>query len=137
MLADAVGASGSVLGLESSRTAVDDARRNLADRPQARVELGRVTSAWLAGAQPADLVVLDPPRAGAGPEVVRAVIELAPRAFGYVSCDPATLARVQQDKRDGERLGVSSTPTFFVDGEKVELVEWNDLEEAIAAAVAE
>ena len=44
---------------------------------------------------------------------------------------------MQQDKRDGERLGVSSTPTFFVDGEKVELVQWNDLEEAIAAAVAE
>ncbi len=32
---------------------------------------------------------------------------------------------------------MSSTPTFFVDGEKVELVEWNDLEEAIAAAIDE
>ena len=58
-------------------------------------------------------------------------------AYDAAVADPATLARVQQDKRDGERLGVSSTPTFFVDGEKVELVEWNDLEEAIAAAVAE
>lgn len=74
------------------------------------------------------------------PEVFRAFAEdlgLDLAAYDAAVADPATLARVQQDKRDGERLGVSSTPTFFVDGEKVELVEWNDLEEAIAAAVAE
>ncbi|WP_149083479.1 MULTISPECIES: DsbA family protein [Microbacterium] len=73
------------------------------------------------------------------PEVFRAFADelgLDMAAYDAAVADPATLARVQQDKRDGERLGVSSTPTFFVDGEKVELVEWNDLEEAIAEAVA-
>lgn len=41
---------------------------------------------------PWDVVLLDPPRAGAKP-VAQAVAESAARAVVYVSCDPATLAR--------------------------------------------
>lgn len=39
------------------------------------------------------LVVLDPPRAGAGAEVVRAVAAAGPERVIHVGCDPATLAR--------------------------------------------
>ena len=42
---------------------------------------------------PVDLVVLDPPRSGAGAEVVRAVAASGARAVAYVACDPAALAR--------------------------------------------
>jgi 23S rRNA (uracil1939-C5)-methyltransferase len=40
-----------------------------------------------------DLVVLDPPRAGAGLEVMKRIREWAPGTVIYVSCDPQTLAR--------------------------------------------
>ena len=39
------------------------------------------------------LIVLDPPRAGAGIEACELLVHLAPREIVYVSCDPATLAR--------------------------------------------
>lgn len=40
-----------------------------------------------------DLVVMDPPRAGAGKAVIRSLVELGAPVVRYVSCDPATLAR--------------------------------------------
>jgi 23S rRNA (uracil1939-C5)-methyltransferase len=40
-----------------------------------------------------DLVVMDPPRAGAGKAVIHSLVELGAPVVRYVSCDPATLAR--------------------------------------------
>jgi 23S rRNA (uracil1939-C5)-methyltransferase len=40
-----------------------------------------------------DWIVVDPPRAGLGPDVTKVLGEIAAPAITYVSCDPATLAR--------------------------------------------
>lgn len=71
------------------------------------------------------------------PEVFRAFAEdlgLDMAAYDAAIADPATAARVQADKTDGEKLQVNSTPSFFVDGELLELQEWDDLEQAIEKA---
>ncbi len=41
--------------------------------------------------------MLDPPRSGAGPEVVVALGEARPRAICYVACDAGALARDAKD----------------------------------------
>lgn len=89
-----------VTGVESSRDAVAAARRNLADAgSRARFHAARVDRALAAprgrGALPpsVDLVVLDPPRSGAGRKVVQQIVRRRPRAIAYVACDPAALAR--------------------------------------------
>lgn len=53
---------------------------------------------------PADLVILNPPRAGVAPEVAEALVEEPPRRMIYVSCNPATLARDLDRMRTAFRL---------------------------------
>lgn len=86
-----------VLAVEGERDAVRNARRNLHDLPAVSIEQGRVDrvlhSAARDGLESVDLVVLDPPRTGAGKEVVARIAALSPRRIAYVACDPAALAR--------------------------------------------
>ncbi|MFF3014011.1 class I SAM-dependent RNA methyltransferase [Streptomyces sp. NPDC057939] len=93
-LAERLGETGAVLGIESTKRAVEDARHNLADFPRVRIEQGKVEQILpKTGITECDLVVLDPPRAGAGKQTVRQVAGLTPRRVAYVACDPAALAR--------------------------------------------
>jgi tRNA/tmRNA/rRNA uracil-C5-methylase (TrmA/RlmC/RlmD family) len=93
-LAERVGERGAVLGIESGKRAVEDARHNLQDLDRVRIEQGKVEQVLpRTGITDADLVVLDPPRAGAGHGVVRHLSSLGARRIAYVACDPAALAR--------------------------------------------
>ncbi|MFD7609869.1 class I SAM-dependent RNA methyltransferase [Streptomyces sp. NPDC059828] len=93
-IAQRVGEKGAVLGIESGKRAVEDARHNLQDLPRVRIEQGKVESVLpRTGITEADLVVLDPPRAGAGRSIVEHISGLGARRIAYVACDPAALAR--------------------------------------------
>jgi len=85
-----------VLAVEWSSSAAEDARwaahRNGLEG--VRVVTGDVARALAeAGPGAEERIVLDPPRAGAGPEVVALVADRAPSSIVYVSCDPPTLGR--------------------------------------------
>lgn len=94
VLADQVGPSGEVVLVESSRAAIEDAVANLRDVPQVSFRAGTVEDviAESALARP-DVIVLDPPRKGAGRLVAEAMAARRPDRIVYVACDPAALAR--------------------------------------------
>ena len=93
-IADLVGVTGRVTAVESDRVAAEDARHNLAHLPMVKVERGRVDHVLRRPhLQRADLLVLDPPRSGAGRSVVSLLSRVRARRIVYVACDPAALAR--------------------------------------------
>ncbi|MGH3840363.1 MAG: class I SAM-dependent RNA methyltransferase [Pseudonocardiaceae bacterium] len=93
VLARQVGPTGSVTVVETSRRAAADGAAALADLTHVSFVTGRVEQVLdkLAG-QP-DVVVLDPPRRGAGREVAAAVAGRGPARIVHLACDPAALAR--------------------------------------------
>jgi len=56
-------------------------------------------------------------------------------AYDAAVADPATQQRVEQDRQDGMALGVQGTPTFFLDGEPMQLTSAEDFRAQIDAAV--
>jgi 23S rRNA (uracil1939-C5)-methyltransferase len=86
------------LGVEAADSAVSDGKANARAWALRNVtfyqrNVERVLPRWVERGRTADVVVLDPPRKGAGPIVTASVAKLQPRRIILVSCDPATLAR--------------------------------------------
>jgi tRNA/tmRNA/rRNA uracil-C5-methylase (TrmA/RlmC/RlmD family) len=85
--------TGRVIAVESAAAAAAAARSNLADCDNVSVVTGRVDR-WLSRSRPtADVVVLDPPRKGAGKAVVDGIAATSARRVVHVACDPSSLAR--------------------------------------------
>lgn len=89
---DVVGDSGLIDLIEGSKVATEDARRNFSAFKNVTIATGDVAK-LLPRVSAADVVVLDPPREGAGKDVIALITALKPRAIVYVACDPAALAR--------------------------------------------
>lgn len=88
-----------VRGIDSSRLACDLARSNASAAGLQNIQItcedvaGWMESLRRSSSRSFDLIVLDPSRAGAGPEVMNRSRGCAPEMILYVSCDPQTLAR--------------------------------------------
>ncbi|MET7750875.1 TRAM domain-containing protein [Micromonospora sp. NPDC005367] len=124
-LAGVVGDAGRVTLVEAAEQGVTAARENLRDLPRVEVVAARVETALarrrITG--PVDVVVLDPPRTGAGSRVVRELVAAGPRAIGYVACDPAAFARdVRTFAEAGWRLAAVRGFDLFPMTQHVELV---------------
>jgi tRNA/tmRNA/rRNA uracil-C5-methylase (TrmA/RlmC/RlmD family) len=87
-----VGAGGRIDIVEGSSSATADARRNFAGIENVHIHTGDVARE-IRKFNRADVVVLDPPRTGAGKPVIESLGKIHARAIAYVACDPAALAR--------------------------------------------
>ncbi len=88
---------GAVTAVEANPIACADLGRALAKLGSQHAAVQATTLAFLRQAvlqrERPELLVLDPPRAGAGEEACRLLAQLAPPEIVYLSCDPTTLAR--------------------------------------------
>lgn len=84
-----------VLGVETSAEAVAGARRSAADAGlvDVRFEAGDATAAALGASTPPDLVVVNPPRRGIGPELAGWLEASGVEHVLYSSCHAGSLAR--------------------------------------------
>ncbi len=110
-----------VISVESSPAACEDFAFNAGDRANVELHEGpveEVLPALRTQIPRVDIIIMDPPRAGAGPDVIRELAALEPRRIVYVSSDPATLARdaihlIQAGFRLGEAQPVDLFPQTY------------------------
>ncbi|HLA76829.1 MAG TPA: TRAM domain-containing protein [Vicinamibacteria bacterium] len=85
-----------VVAVEGNAHAAADALANARSAGLSHVQVRRgelLESLRRIPARTEERIVLDPPRTGAGPRVVEAIVRRGPAAVVYVSCDPPTLGR--------------------------------------------
>ena len=84
-----------VFGIEIVREAIDDAKKNARENKIRNAEfiVGDVVKVLPRLETYADVVVVDPPRAGCDKKVLETFAAMKPARIVYVSCNPATLAR--------------------------------------------
>lgn len=79
--------------VEADRSAAQNAKTNLSDFKNVQIVSDRVDR-WIRSAKNKfDVVILDPPRSGAGQNVMQQVCNQTLQKIIYIACDPAALAR--------------------------------------------
>ena len=92
-LGEAVGESGRVVTVDTARDAARAGRAALADLPQVDVVNDSVRRALSAQPEGADVAVLDPPRAGAGREIIDLLAAAGVPRVVHIGCEAASFAR--------------------------------------------
>ena len=110
-------ADAELIAVEGHARAADDARANATAAGLELTVLAEpvhaVTRRAVAGdaaLEPPEVVVLDPPRTGAGERVVKDLLDLAPPTVVYVACDVASLARDARALTEGGYRLTSAQP---------------------------
>jgi 23S rRNA (uracil1939-C5)-methyltransferase len=90
--------AGMLIGIESGWSAIEDAKANallngIGNAEFLADDLQKGLKTLIRRKMRADVIVLDPPRAGATLKTLERVLAFVPRKIVYVSCNPSTLAR--------------------------------------------
>lgn len=90
--------AGKVIGVELNKDAAKDARINAKENKITNAafyqgDAGRFMVEMAAKGEKADVVFMDPPRAGSDERFLSSVVKLSPKKVIYISCNPETLAR--------------------------------------------
>lgn len=93
VLAEAVGETGRVVTVDTSRASSRAARAALADMGWVSVVTDSVRRALKAQRRRADVAVLDPPRSGAGREVIELLADAGVPRIIHIGCEAAAFAR--------------------------------------------
>ena len=108
-----------VIGIEYVPEAIEDAKVNAAGNGISNCEFFAgdmkdvLNADFIAEHGRPDVVIVDPPRAGMHPGVVKTILEAAPQRIVYVSCNPATQARdMEMMSEDYEITAVQPVDMF-------------------------
>lgn len=109
--------AGHVIGVESNQAAVRDAvtnakLNNVKNIRFFRKDAGVFLQKMAAQKEKADVVIMDPPRAGSSETFIRSVAQMGPEKVVYVSCNPVTLER---DLNVFEKCGYRAKEAWPVD----------------------
>lgn len=90
--------AGKVIGVELNKDAAKDARINAKENKITNAafyqgDAGRFMVEMAAKGEKADVVFMDPPRAGSDERFLSSIVKLSPKEVIYISCNPETLAR--------------------------------------------
>lgn len=90
----------SVLGIELVESAIADAEANAKAVGISNVQFvasdlkkALITPEFLSEHARPTVMIIDPPRSGMHPDVIREILKLTPERIAYISCNPATQAR--------------------------------------------